>query len=88
MSLRPNRPITDTSRDVEEIQLELFRKAPPWRKLELVDQLNQSVKLLALSGLRKRHPNATEKELRRKLADLILGEELAFRVYGKSSASE
>lgn len=83
MNAPPVHQLTDTSREAEEVQLELFRKAPPWRKLELVDQLNQSVKLLALSGLRRRHPDATNGELRRKLATLILGHELATRVYGK-----
>jgi len=37
---------------------------------------------LALSGLRQRHPQASEDELRRHLADLWLGPELAARVYG------
>ena len=56
-------PLTDTSPDVEKRQLELFRNAPPWRKLELMDQLNQSVRLLALIGLRQRFPGATEAKL-------------------------
>jgi hypothetical protein len=38
---------------------------------------------LALAGLRSRFPKAGEIELRRKLADLILGEELARKVYGE-----
>ncbi len=47
-----------------------------------MDQLNQSVRLLALSGLRQRYPQADPGELRRRLADLVLGPELAERVYG------
>jgi hypothetical protein len=38
--------------------------------------------LFALSGLRSRYPHASEREIRRRLADLILGEELAAEVYG------
>jgi len=37
---------------------------------------------LALSGLRTRYPNADEMELRRGLADLLLGEDLAACAYG------
>lgn len=38
--------------------------------------------MLALAGLRAQYPQATEAELRRRLASLLLGEELARRVYG------
>ena len=72
----------DTHPDAERVQIELLRRAPAWRRLELVAQLNQTVRLLALDGLRQRFPQATPQELRRRLADLILGSELAARVYG------
>jgi len=47
-----------------------------------VGQLNQTVRTLALSGLRQRHPQASPQELRRRLADLLLSPDLAARVYG------
>jgi len=72
----------DTRPKAEEVQIELFRQAPPWRKLEMLGQLNQMVRTLALSGLRQRYPQATPEELRRRLADLLLGPELAAQVYG------
>jgi hypothetical protein len=53
-----------------------------WRKMELLAQLNQAAKLFAISGLGRRHPGATEQEIQCRLADLILGPELADRVYG------
>lgn len=61
-----------------------MRQAPAWRKAYLVGQMTESVRLLALSGLRQRHPQATPAELHRFLADLWLGPELAARVYGPS----
>lgn len=76
----------DTSADVELLQIELLRRAPAWRKLEMVAQLNDMARTLALSGLRQRHPDATPEELRRRLADLLLGAELAARVYGPLKA--
>ena len=44
--------------------------------------MNQTVRTLALSGLRQRYPNDSDELLQRRLADLILGPELASRAYG------
>jgi len=64
------------------VLIRLLRQAPSWRKLEMVDQLNQSVKLLVLAGLRQRFPQEDDERIRRRLADLLLGEEMALKVYG------
>ena len=56
--------------------------------MEMLAQLNASAHRLALSGLRMRHPQAGEAELRRRLADLLLGEELARKVYGEISHAD
>lgn len=73
---------SDTSPKMERLQIELLRQAPAWRKLQMVGQLNQTVQILAISGLRQRHPEATFAQLRRQLADLVLGATLARQVYG------
>ena len=73
---------SDTDPKIERMQIELWRKASPTRKMHMLAQLNASVQILALAGLRSRYPNATEMELRRRLADLLLGKELAQKVYG------
>ena len=72
----------DTRPEAEAVLIELLRQAPPWRKLHMVGQLNQTVRTLALSGLRQRYPEASPQELRRRLADLLLGPDLAAQVYG------
>jgi hypothetical protein len=64
------------------VLIELPRQAPPWHKLQMVGQLNQAVRSLALSGLRQRYPQTTSQELHCRLADLLLGPELAARLYG------
>ena len=61
----------------------LLRQAPAWRKFKMVGELNATVKQFAVAGIRERHPNATDKEVNRHLADLLLGEELAAKVYGE-----
>jgi hypothetical protein len=72
----------DTSPDAERVQLELLRRMPPWRKLELVGAMTRTVYALLLAGLRERYPRATERELRLRRAALVLGRDLATRVYG------
>ncbi len=73
---------SDTRPEAEAVLVDLLRQAPPWRKLRMVDQLNASVRTLALSGLRQRYPQASEAEIRRRLADILLGPDLAQAVYG------
>jgi hypothetical protein len=75
--------LSDTHPKMEALQIELLRQASPARKLEMLAQLNASARTLALAGLRSRHPQATETELHRWLADLLLGQELACKVYGE-----
>ncbi len=72
----------DTRPEAEEVLVRLMREAPGWRKMQIVDSLNQTVKLLAMAGLRERYPHEPEALLRRRLAGLLLGEELATKVYG------
>ena len=79
---------SDTDPKVEALQIELWRQASPTRKMHMLAQLNASARILALAGLRSRYPNASESELRRRLADLVLGEELARKVYGELNRAE
>ena len=72
----------DTAPEIERLQIEGLRQMPAWRKIQLVGDLNETVRALALAGLRQRHPDDTPAQRRRRLADLLLGEELAARVYG------
>ena len=72
----------DTSPDLENMQLERLRQMEPWRKLALLCEMNETVRTLALAGLRQRHPDDTPAQRQRRLADLLLGADLAARVYG------
>lgn len=76
--------VSDTHPDMERLQLDLMRQAPPWRRAQMLGEMYASMKQLALSGLRSRHPDATQAELQRWLADLLLPADLAERAYGPS----
>ena len=76
--------LTDTTPEIEALQLNLLRQTSPARKLELLAQMNATVRALALGGLRSRHPKDPPEFIQRRLADLILGEALAQKVYGRA----
>jgi hypothetical protein len=71
----------DTHPKAERIQIELIRRMPSWKKFAMLDDLNETVKAFAISGIQQRHPQATPEQVRRMLADLMLGTELASKVY-------
>ena len=76
----------DTSPEMEAVLFEMWRETPAWRKLQMMERLNRSARRLALTGLKQRHPHASPEELRRQLADMMLGPELAALVYGPLTA--
>lgn len=73
---------TDTTPEMEKLYLSLLRKASPAKKMEMLAQLNSAANELAMCGLRKRYPDASQAQLKRLLASLLLGEDLARKVYG------
>ena len=75
---------SDTHPKAEAKQIELIRRMPAWKKLAIVDGLNNTVRTLALSGIKERNPNASPQEIHRALAELILGKELTRKVYGRA----
>ena len=76
---------SDTSPEMEALQIQLWRQASPTRKMQMLAQLNDAARRLALAGLRSQYPHISETELHRRLADLLLGKELARKVYGELS---
>ena len=73
---------SDTHPKIEQMQIEIMRRMPAWKKLSVVDALNETVRTLAIAGLHQRHPDANPEQIQRMLADMILGAELAQKVYG------
>jgi hypothetical protein len=79
---------SDTHSKMEALQIELWRQASPIHKMNQLAQLNAAARLLAQTGLRAQYPQASESELRFKLASLLLGDELANKVYGEPEDAE
>jgi hypothetical protein len=76
----------DTDPEAERVQLEIYRRMPPWKKMQLVLEANDASRAFVLAGIRSRHPDASEKEIRRRFLGTWLGEELATEVYGPLDA--
>ncbi len=74
--------LSDTHPQAERMQIELLRQAPPWKRLDMYVQLYRAVRDLSYMGLRDRFPNDPPRRLQRRLADLLLGPELAEKAYG------
>jgi hypothetical protein len=73
----------DTSPEAEAVQIALLRQAPVWKRLRAAAEMSIAVKQLARVGIESRHPGASEREIRRLLADVLLGPELAAKAYGE-----
>lgn len=72
---------SDTHPKMEALQIQLIRRMPMWKKFAMVASLNQTVKTLAISGIKQRHPTATAEQVHRMFVELTLGKELARKVY-------
>ncbi|MEO0096991.1 MAG: hypothetical protein ABIK78_02715 [candidate division WOR-3 bacterium] len=71
----------DTLSKMEKIQIEILKKMPPEKRLELSLELTKiSLKLLE-EGIRKRNPNYTEREVKQAIKKILLGEDTFKLVY-------
>ena len=71
----------DTTADIEQRQVESWRRLSPLDRLRLVSDTTRAVMNLSLAGIRRRHPQASERECFLRLAAIMLGVDTAKRVY-------
>jgi hypothetical protein len=72
----------DTPPEIERILIEGYRKMTPAEKLRRVMEMHRFAEALALADIRRRHPNADERERRLRLASRWLDEETMRKVFG------
>jgi hypothetical protein len=73
----------DTSPEAEKVMVDLLRRASSARKWQMVEDCNRAAKDAALARLRATYPTDSERQLRRRLASLWLGDELASKAFGR-----
>jgi hypothetical protein len=61
--MTPAGPTNDTSPEVEQMQVELYRRMTPSRKWELLDGLFRMARQFHAAGVRMNNPQATEEEI-------------------------
>jgi hypothetical protein len=74
--------LTDTPPEIEKLIVEGYRKMSAAQKLRIMQDLIRTAHLLALSDIKRRHPNAVERELQLRLASRWLEPELMRKAFG------
>lgn len=83
MTIPPtDQPLTDTSPEMERRLIDEYRRMSAQEKLEQVVRLSQAVQKLALIDLRRRFPDADDRELQLRLAARWLDPELMRSLVG------
>jgi hypothetical protein len=73
--------LDDTSPEARRFLIERLRALPAWRKARMVSELTRACQELARAGVLRRHPGASEREVRLRVAALWLGRETMLRVF-------
>jgi hypothetical protein len=71
----------DTTDDAEAVRIELYRKMSPADRCALAAQMSAAARAITLSGIRSRHPEYDEVQLRWALFRLLVGDVLFHRVW-------
>jgi hypothetical protein len=75
--------VGDTEPVAQRRYVELLAAQSPPARLRRAVSLSRTVRQLALTGLRSRHPDADPVELQARLADLLYGRAVAERLFGR-----
>jgi hypothetical protein len=71
----------DTAEEAHAIQVRRYQEMSPARKSEIVGELSDTVRSLARDGIRRRHPNYNDDEVRQALTVLLYGPDIAHRIW-------
>ena len=71
----------DTTPDAEAMQLELYRRMTPGRRVMIAYEMSMMARRITLSGIRSRHPEYTDDEAKYALFRILVGDELFRRAW-------
>jgi hypothetical protein len=80
--------LQDTPPEIEKLIIEGYRKMSAAQKLQIMQDLIRAAQLLALSDIKRRHPNAAERELQLRLASRWIEPELMRKAFGWDQEKE
>lgn len=67
----------DTGSEARAVQLAVYRAMGPERRVLAAFRMSEEARRIAAAGARARHPEWSEAEVERAVAELLLGAELA-----------
>lgn len=70
-------PITDTSTEALQTQLDGFRRMSPQERVSRMCLWSQQIRNMSLNAIRRRHPELSDDEIRLQFIELTYGTELA-----------
>jgi len=71
----------DTTEEAARVQREVYRRMSPARRLQLIFEMNENLRELLAAGVRDRHPDYTEAQVKLAVIRLWLGRDLFTRAY-------
>jgi hypothetical protein len=71
----------DTSPEVYQLQMELYRGMTPARRVELAVEMSEEIWEIAAEGVRARHPEYDETDVRWAVSRMRVGDELFRRAW-------
>jgi hypothetical protein len=74
-------PARDTSSEAHAFQLRLYRAMTPDQRSELALRMSDDLRRVAAEGIKQRHPEYSELDVRRALVALLYGTEAAEKVW-------
>jgi hypothetical protein len=72
----------DTHPEVERILVEAYRRMTPAERFRKVGEMNRTMELLALADVRRRYPNADDRECRLRVASRRIPADLMRKAFG------
>jgi len=69
-------PVSDTTPRAAAFHLQLYREAGPARRAQIAADLSDAVRATAIAGIRRRHPEYTERDVAAEFLRLVYGIEL------------
>ena len=66
-------PANDTTSRAAAIQLQLYRRADPSRRVAIAIDLSEAVRRTTIAGIRRRHPEYSEREIARSFLEIVYG---------------
>ena len=70
----------DTTPQARRIQLDAMRRLDGPSQLELACRMSDDARAISVAGIRHRHPEWSDREVRQSVLELLLGTDLASRV--------